>query len=525
MRVYRQLKDERWDALVIGSGIGGLTTGALLSKVAGKKVLILEQHYRAGGYTHTFTRPGYAWDVGLHYIGECGSPNLPIRAAFDYLSGSQLRWHPMPEVYDRAIIGGKGFDFPAGQEAFKRSLLGCFPQEAQGIDRYFQAVHSARSAFHGYIADQTLSHAMSQKVGHSMRGPFARWADRTTLQVLRECTRNEDLIGVLTAQWADYGLPPAQSSFAIHAIIATHYLNGASYPVGGAARIVETLLPSIEQNGGQVVINAEVDEILLEDTKTIGVRMKDGRILQAPVVVSDAGAQNTFRRLIREPQPINDDLKAIASSMAYLTLYIGIKQSASALGLKGTNLWVCPSFDHDANETRFYGDLCEEFPVLYISFPSAKDPEFERRFPGRATIEVVVPVPYDAFTVWEHTRWKKRGDDYERLKQELSTRLLEKVETYVPAIQGKIDYVELSTPLTAKHFMKHERGEAYGLAATPERYRLQALRAHTSVKNLFLTGQDVVAPGVSGALFGGIIAASAILGKNLMPLVTRPQGK
>lgn len=116
MRPYHQLKDERWDAIVIGSGVGGLATGGLLAKVAGKKVLILEQHYRAGGHTHMFSRSGYSWDVGLHYVGECASRHYPVRAAFDYLSGSQLRWYPMPEVYDRAVIAGNTFDFPTGQE-------------------------------------------------------------------------------------------------------------------------------------------------------------------------------------------------------------------------------------------------------------------------------------------------------------------------------------------------------------------------------------------------------------------------
>lgn len=525
MRPYHQLKDDRWDAIIIGSGVGGLTTGGLLAKVAGEKVLILEQHYRAGGYTHMFTRPGYAWDVGVHYVGECEGPSSAVRAGFDYLTDSRLQWHPMPEVYDRAIIAGKTYDFPAGQAALKRNLLSSFPQEEQGIDSYFRAVNSARLATRGYMADQTLPSAISKKVEQAMRAPFVRWANRTTLQVLRECTQNEELIGVLTAQWFDYGLPPAQSSFAIHANLVSHYVNGGSYPVGGSSRIVEALLPTIAQRGGQVIVNAEVDEILVEGTKAVGVRMKDGRILQAPLVVSDAGAHNTFGRLVRQPQPICNELNKIARSMAYMTLYVGIKQSDAALGLDGTNLMICPSFDHDGNEKRFYSDLSEEFPVLYISFPSAKDPEFERHFPDRATIEAVVPVAYDSFTGWEHTRWMKRGDDYGRLKQELATRIQERLEWYVPAIRGKVDYVELSTPLSAKHFMKHERGEAYGLAATPERFCLQALRAHTSIKNLFLTGQDVVAPGVSGALFGGIIAASAILGKNLMPVVVQPEGK
>src|SRR5579863_6786868 len=100
--------DDRWDAIVIGSGIGGLTTAALLSKHAGKKVLVLERHYTAGGYTHSFNRPGYAWDVGVHYIGEAQDPRSPVRAVFDHLTDGQLQWQPMSDVYDRAVFGGSG---------------------------------------------------------------------------------------------------------------------------------------------------------------------------------------------------------------------------------------------------------------------------------------------------------------------------------------------------------------------------------------------------------------------------------
>jgi all-trans-retinol 13,14-reductase len=154
--------------------------------------------------------------------------------------------------------------------------------------------------------------------------------------------------------------------------------------------------------------------------------------------------------------------------------------------------------------------------MLFISFPSAKDPAFAAKHPGRATLEVVALASYDWFARWAETRWKKRGEDYDALKQGLAARMQAKLEEHVPAVRGKIDYAELSTPLSTRHFMNYERGETYGLAMTPERFRMRALGARTGIGNLFLTGQDVTSLGVAGAMFGGAVTASAILGKNLV---------
>jgi len=515
--------DDHWDAIVIGSGIGGLTAAALLAKHAGKKVLVLERHYTAGGYTHSFHRPGYSWDVGVHYIGELEAPASPLRAAFDHLTEGKLEWAPMPDVYDRVVIGGRTFDFPIGLEPLRARLKEYFPSEATAIDRYLAAVQSAQKSIGMYFAEKAVPRPVARLAGGFLRRPFLRWASQTTADVLRRFTQNEELIAVLTAQWGDYGLPPSQSSFGIHAIIAAHYFNGASYPVGGASRIAEAITPVIERNGGQVVVSAEVQEIIVQDGKAVGVKMADGRELRAGLVVSDAGARNTFERLVREPQPILDDLQRVPASFAHLSLYVGVKQSAAELGLNGTNLWIYPSPDHDANLSRFVADPAAPFPVVYVSFPSAKDPEFESRHPGRATLEAVVMAPYQWFERWEGSRWKHRDAEYAAFKQDLGNRLRLELERNVPAIAGKIDHAELSTPLTTRHFMNYAQGEAYGLAATPERFRLRSLTPRTSVRNLYLTGQDVTTLGVAGALFGGVVAASAILRRNLMSVVTKPE--
>lgn len=514
--------DDRWDAIVIGSGIGGLTTAALLSLHAGKKVLVLERHYTAGGYTHSFHRPGYSWDVGVHYIGDLQDSESSLRAAFDHLTGSRLQWAPMPEVYDRIVMNGRTFEFPTGRERLRAALKDYFPNDAGAIDRYLAAVQSAQKASALYFAEKAVPRPIARVAGGLMRAPFLRWASRSTLDVLRGFTQNEELIAVLTAQWGDYGLPPAQSSFGIHAIVAAHYFNGASYPVGGAGRIAEMITPAIERHGGKVVVSADVQEIMVENGKATGVRMADGRELHADLVISDAGARNTFQRLVRQPQPIVKDLERIPGSLGHLSLYMGVKQSARDLGLTGTNLWIYPSGEHDANLARFLSDPSAPFPVLYISFPSAKDPKFERNHPGRATLEAVVFAPYEWFTRWEDSRWKHRAADYDAFKKALADRIQREVERNVPAVAGKIDHSELSTPLTTRHFMNYHQGEAYGLAATPERFRLRSLVPQTSVRNLYLTGQDVASLGVAGALFGGVMTASAVLGRNLMSKVTKP---
>ena len=524
---YKQAQlAEQWDAIVIGSGMGGLTAALLLALHGDKRVLVLERHYEVGGFTHTFHRPGYEWDVGLHYIGQVQDEGSRERRAFDHITAGQVRWQAMPEVYDRVIIENQTFDFAAGVERFREGLKHWFPREARAIDRYIAAVQACNRASGFYYAEKAIPPPLAALAGGLMRFPYLRWARRTTLEVLQSLTSNRELIGVLTAQWGDYGLPPAKSSFAVHATIAEHYFGGGSYPVGGAGALAAAMVPRIEHNGGSVVTSAEVQGILLEGTNAAGVRMSDGREFRAPMVFSNAGAANTFERLLPPGLPalnsLRVQLRSLQPSSAHLSLYVGLSQSASVLGLKGTNLWIYSTFDHDASVERFARDIDSPFPVLYISFPSAKDPDFQRRHPGKGTIEAITLVPYEAFARWGETRWKRRGDEYDELKQRLSARLRAELERQVPAAVGNIACTELSTPVSTRHFMNYGHGEIYGITSTPARFGIRGLGARTPIRGLYLTGQDVSSLGVVGAMYGGVISASVALGKNLLSAISKP---
>jgi all-trans-retinol 13,14-reductase len=275
---YKQAKlAETWDAIVIGSGIGGLTAALLLGVHAGKRVLVLERHYEAGGFTHTFHRPGYEWDVGLHYVGQMQDERSTVRRAFDHITGESVQWQPMPEVYDRFIIEGRTFEYAAGLERFREGLRQSFPGETKAIDRYIATVQACNRASGLYYAEKAVPAPVAALAGSLMRMPYMRWARQTTREVLESLTSNRELIGVLTGQWGDYGLPPGKSSFAVHATITEHYFGGASYPVGGAGVIAAAIVPQIESTGGVVVTSAEVTAILLNGASAAGVRMADGR--------------------------------------------------------------------------------------------------------------------------------------------------------------------------------------------------------------------------------------------------------
>jgi phytoene dehydrogenase-like protein len=518
--------DERFDAIVIGSGIGGLSVAALLAKHARKRVLVLERHYTAGGFTHVFRRPGYEWDVGVHYIGEVHNPESATRKMFDHVTEGRLEWNRMPDVYDRMVIGDRSYDFVSGRRRFTERMKEYFPGEAKAIDRYVELVGEASRATSLFFAEKAIPPLAARVAGRLLRARFLKHASRTTAEVLGELTSNRELIAVLTAQWGDYGLPPAESSFGIHAMIAAHYFEGASYPVGGASRIAASIAPVIEDAGGKILVGAEVAEILVDDANRVyGVRMADGRELRAEMVISDAGVWNTFSRLIKPESPgrskLLEELTAIQPSMAHLCLYVGLRQRPGDAPLSGTNLWIYPSNDHEGNVRRFSENPDAPFPVLFISFPSVKDPEFAQRYPGRVTIEVVTLARYDWFEAWQDGRWHQRGAAYDELKQRFTERMRAELEKHVPAVRGRIDHCELSTPLSTRHFANYEHGEIYGLSATPARFRSRAFRPQTPIRNLFLTGQDVASAGVTGALAGGILAASAILGRNLMSTITR----
>ena len=518
LRIGRRYRAGRlngaYDAVVIGSGIGGLTTAALLSD-QGWKVCVLEQHYTAGGYTHSFDRNGYEWDVGVHYIGDVGT-RTRSRMMFDFLSGGKLKWARMADEYDRFYIGDKVFSAVAGKQQFRDNLLRSFPKEEKALDQYLLLLSQVGKAMSVHSMSRLLKPWQRFFAWPYLKLTTPSLLFRNTYEVLSELTKDQDLIAVLCGQWGDMGLPPKRSAFMVHAMIARHYMYGGFYPVGGSWRIAETIIPQIQKSGGEVFTYARVNRILLQGKRVTGVEMSDGHIINCACVISSAGVQNTFFSLLPAAsvsqagyEPL---LKRVKPSMAHLGVYIGLKETAEQLKLPKTNFWIYPGHDYDTAVDSFFDDPEAPFPVVYISFPSAKDPDYVRRRPGTATIEIVAPAPFEWFKKWQGTNWGKRGDDYEAFKAQLGERLMRHLYEKLPHLEGKVDYYEVSTPLSTDHFCAYQHGELYGLDHDPVRLQQTWLGPRTRFHGLWLTGQDVLTCGVTGAMMAGLLTTSAIIG-------------
>lgn len=515
-----------YDTIVIGSGIGGLVSAALLANHADQKVLVLERHYTAGGYTHTFKRKGFEWDVGVHYIGDVMHPKNELRKVFDDVCDGNLQWADMGEVYDTIVIDGDRYDLVKGRENLRKQLKNYFPGEEEAIDNYIQLVRE--TVFNGrfYFMEKALPPIVGKVFGSLLRRKVLKVAEKTTGEVLAGLTSNKRLQAVLAGQYGDYGLPPKDASFFIHAMVAKHYFEGGAYPVGGSEQMAATILPVIERKGGKVLTNAPVTEIIMKGNRAVGVRLEDGKEAFAKTIISDAGIRNTYGNLLpeatRKKYGFAKKLESVPPSVAHISLYIGLNTTSEKLGLTKNNRWVYPGDDHNASVENYLADPDNNpLPVAYLSFPSAKDPSFQSRFPGKGTVEVVGLAPYDWFSKWEGTRWKKRGEDYEALKAKLTKRLLEPLLEEYPQIEAHIEHMELSTPLSTKTFCNFEKGEIYGLEHTPKRFKQDWLRPQTPIKGLYLTGADICSCGVGGAVFGGVLQVSAQLKRNMLSPISK----
>jgi all-trans-retinol 13,14-reductase len=504
-----------YDVIVIGSGIGGLSCAALLSKF-GRKVCVLEQHYTAGGFTHSYEREGYEWDVGVHYIGEVHKPHAPLRRIFDVISDGKLEWAHMDAVYDRIIIGDKHYDFVAGRENFEADLKRWFPDEEEAIEQYFALIKRVSGSMRDFFMGQAMPRAMASVYNSVRKLRVPRECYMTTRDVLESLTQNQELIGVLTGQWGDYGLPPKQASFLMHSALVKHYFAGGNYPVGGSWKIADTIIPVIRAGGGEVFTYARVKQLLMEDGHAVGVEMVDGSSVRAKSVVSSAGVRLTFEQLLpkaeRERHGYAAKLKKVKPSSGHICLYAGFKGDAKELKLPRTNLWVYPNADHEGNVEKYLADPFKTLPMMYISFPSAKDPTWNQHYPGKSTVEVITLGKYEWFEKWAKETWNARGAEYEALKKGFTDRMLEGLYKQMPQLRGKLDYCELSTPLSTQFFGMYDRGELYGLDHDLQRFEQKWLHPITPVKGLYLTGQDVVTAGVGGALMGGVMTTAAMLG-------------
>jgi all-trans-retinol 13,14-reductase len=500
-----------WDAIVIGSGIGGLACAAALAKY-NHRVMVLEQHHTAGGLTHTFSRNGFTFNVGVHYLSDMG----PAGQAAEYirwLSNDTIRMASLGPVYDIIHFpGGFQLQLSRPEAALKLDLKEKFPNSAMEIDHYFDALREAQQAGHEAFALRAMPEPLAKLYRLWKGRHIEKWCERTTGAVLNEFIGDPKLRAVLASQWGLYGGLPQESCFAIHAVVIRDFFNGAYYPVGSPSVFASALSKTIEQAWGEVEVNTRVTSLIFEENQVVGVRLADGAEYRGAQVVSDIGVRNTIEHLLPDPWRHSEwaqETLSLQPSLAYIGMYLGFEGDISANGASVSNHWIYETWDPDQ---AIWEDPCAQAlaPCLYVSFPSLKDPVHDPGPYQRHTAELLAFTRWDAFAKWADSEIGKRPEGYEVCKAKIEANLLTQFGKHFPALVPLIKHHEISTPLTFTDLTGAQQGAMYGLEVTPRRFLSLGLNCKTPIPGLFLSGQDVGSPGVHGAMMGGILAAAAI---------------
>jgi phytoene dehydrogenase-like protein len=483
---------DRFDAVIIGSGLGGLSCAAAFAR-KGYRPLVIEQHDKPGGYATAFSRPGgFVFDVSLHSTGA-GERNgvRNLIAGFPEITDVEFVAHPY--LY-RVIF--PDYDIRVRQRdlvAYLAQLADLFPEEHAGVEHLF----ADAKALTGDI--EKISNAKGQV--DLARFPtdypnLYQYGQQTWGQMVDARIRNPKLKAIVSAQWGYYGLPPSKLASYYYAIPSIGYFEqGGYYPKGRSQSISDAFAKFIESRGGKVLLNTRVEQILTSNAAAYGVRCAGGREYKSRVVVSNASAGQTFHQLL-EDDPESDDgsladyktrLERLSTSLSSFQVFLGLNRDlVGELKIADSEIFFEPGYDADAGyETARRAEV--EHGGLGIAL---YDNVFHGYSPkGKNTINLITLQGFDHWEKYAKDYWAGRKDAYNAEKQRMAQVLIQKAEEkLLPGLSKAIEVKEVGTPLTNLRYTSNDRGAIYGWDQTVDNSGERRVGHTTPIKNLYVAG-------------------------------------
>jgi len=512
----KKTNSSKFDTIIIGSGVGGLSAAICLAR-AGQKVLILEQHDVPGGWCHSFYLNGYRFTPGVHYVGLLGKGESTSEIYKGLGIANELVFYRMnPNGFEHCWIGDERFDYPANLDDFIESLSERFPKEKKQIKKYLTFVENVNTELQLIPKLKGFWQHLTAPYRTRHMGKYALFSLR---RVMNWYIKNPLLQKILNIQYGDHGLPPSKAPFPLHCAIMGHYFNGGYYPMGGGGAIVKAMTNSIKKYGSEVVTKQVVKSILLEGDKkkkAIGVELDNGKQFFADRIISNADPGITFLNLVGKENLSTKFLKRLNKtkySCTSLMLFLTVDMDLKKAGLDSGNIWLLPNRDMDDLYDEMQKiDILEgdEFPGLFISCTTLKDPA---SFDGRYhTIEAITYINHKSFDQFKDEKDHERSPQYLAFKERLTQKIINSLEKVVPGISDTIVHKDLGTPLTNKYYINSTKGNVYGTEKSFKQIGPFAYKAETEIKNLYLCGASILSHGVAGASYSGVETASKILG-------------
>lgn len=482
-----------YDVVIIGSGLGGLVSGAILSR-NGLRVAVLEKHHTIGGCLQTFVRDGVKFETGMHYIGSLREGEI-LGRFFRYLGLD--RDVELSELdrncYDMISIGGSRYPWANSSERFVESLSRQFPDQRHNLKQYVDLVAKVAASSPLY------SFANFDKVA-LLDPSYVKQSVNETIDSLID---NASLREVLAGNLPLYAGVKDVTPLYVHALIWDFYNRSAFRVVGGSDAIARSLARSIERNGGELFVNAEAQQIECNSERATAVRCSDGRRFEARYVISDAHPAVTVSMLstplIR--RVYSERIRSMQQTVSNFTLYIKFREGAM------------PYMNHNFFHYRHSVWGCENYevgqwPENFLYMHQCCEPN--QRYARNAI--VIAYMRWDEVARWSDTRVGQRGEGYEQFKQRRAEILLAELERELPGTLAAVERWWCSTPLTYRDYTGTVEGSMYGIVRDKSAPS-QSLVAHrTKVPNLFFTGQNTNSHGILGVSIGSVITCSELLG-------------
>ncbi len=478
-------EENEYDVIIVGSGIGGLTCAALLSK-RGYKVLVLEQHYQVGGYCSSFERKGFVFNTGVEDVSglwERGTVTFLLKELGlkkeDYFARNTTRY----------IFKGKEIDF-RNSEQFIKLLSGIFPDEKQSIATFFdeaqKAYEESRKEAKTYgtpLPAELIVKVFGKRklLDYPREHPyFNDWLNKTYKQKLDEYFDNEELKALLCALLVYVGTEPEKTSAssALQAVVS-FYLQGGYFPKGGAQRFANALKEPIENSAGEVLLKHKVGEILVENGKVYGIKSL-GKIFKAPVVVSNANGKTTFLELVGEDnlnKEFTEYIRSLRMSPSCFAVFLGLDSDLSS-----------------------YPSLIKNLDEGYeIVINSNADPGLAPE--GKTSLSLITFANYRDFP--------ERGtEEYVERKKEFAGNLIKKAEKVIPDLSKHIIVQDAATPKTFERYTFMPEGAIYDF---DQSIGTKRPCFKTPIRGLYLAGASTFpGGGIEAVVISGTICANDI---------------